>query len=290
MADSRFGRTYIVALITLGGCSSGGVVEVGPDTYAASASYGSLTGSWDRAQREATQAGAEYCARKGKVFSVLKEERSGVLGWTPQESRVTFTCSPDLAVRLEEINKECLASYRVPELHPIKDKVELVRQAWAEPVPFDIAANDTFASEGERPAIAKWAALRNECIALMSRATAVPPSIDGLQRTQLEQARSFGQVAAAKVGELIVLLYQQKLTYGEFAKKRFDIGRDAADAERRYRQSVQIADRAMQMEQLRLLEQNFQANMAAWTSYVQSVNARRPLNVHLDGTLTIERK
>ncbi len=102
---------------------------MGPDTYAVSASYGSLTGSSDRAQRAATQAGSEYCARKGKAFAVLKEERSGVLGWTPRESRVTFTCSPDLALRLEEINKECQASCRVLELHPIKDRVELVRQS-----------------------------------------------------------------------------------------------------------------------------------------------------------------
>jgi len=44
------------------------------------------------------------------------------------------------------------------------------------------------------------------------------------------------------VSELIVAVYQAKLTYGEFAQKRYEIARDTPAAERQYREAVLIAD------------------------------------------------
>ena len=60
------------------------------------------------------------------------------------------------------------------------------------------------------------------------------------------------------------------------------------EAERQYRQSMQLADQQQRMQAQQLAEQRFQSNLAAWSIYMQSVNARQPQTVHLDGTIRIQ--
>lgn len=83
-------------------------------------------------------------------------------------------------------------------------------------------------------------------------------------------------------------LYQQKLTYGEFAKERYEITRDAADAERQYRQSIQVADQQQRMQVQQLAQQQFANRVATWSAYLQAVNARQPQTVHIDGTIRVQ--
>ena len=108
-----------------------------------------------------------------------------------------------------------------------------------------------------------------------------------LQSTQTQQDRSFLVSAGAKVGELIVALYQQKLTYGEFARKRYEISRDAAEAERQYRESRQTSDQQRQLQLQQLAQQQYSNQLAAWATYMQGVNARQPLTIHVDGNLSV---
>jgi hypothetical protein len=63
-----------------------------------------------------------------------------------------------------------------------------------------------------------------------------------LQATFIEQDAAFGDEITGKVSALIVALYQRKLTYGEFAQKRYEFSRDGAAAEREFRQAALIAD------------------------------------------------
>jgi hypothetical protein len=104
----------------------------------------------------------------------------------------------------------------------------------------------------------------------------------------LQQDHSFGREEGARVGELVVALYQQKLTYGEFAHKRYEITRDANSAELAFRQSELNADRQRQVQAQQLAQQQFANNLAAWSVYMQSVNARQPQTVHIDGTIRVQ--
>jgi hypothetical protein len=70
-----------------------------------------------------------------------------------------------------------------------------------------------------------------------------------------------------------VALYQQNLTYGEFPKKRYEITRDAAAAERQYRQSTLLADQQKRMHAQQFAQPQFANNLAAWSTYMQAVNA-----------------
>lgn len=60
--------------------------------YVVSAQYGALNGSWTRATQEAADKAKEYCAANGKQFVFITEQRTGVVGWSPQESSIAFDC------------------------------------------------------------------------------------------------------------------------------------------------------------------------------------------------------
>ena len=84
---------------------------------------------------------------------------------------------------------------------------------------------------------------------------------------------------ASKIGALIVALYQGKLSYGEFAQKRYEFGHETAAAQREFRQAVLSNDLQIAMQKEQLATQRFQANISAWSAYLQSVNAREPKTI-----------
>ncbi len=174
-----------------------------------------------------------------------------------------------------------------PELNPIRNKVELIRKSSEAGPPFEIASNDTFPTASERPVIEKWATMREECIKRGETALNAPPSGTPLQVAYSQEENDFRQQMEARVGELIVALYQLKLTYGEFAQKRYEISHEIAAAENQFRQSVLVADQQRQMQAQQLAQQQAQNNLAAWSTYMQAVNARQPQTVHLDGSIQL---
>lgn len=62
---------------------------------------------------------------------------------------------------------ECKKEMQSPELDPIRNKVELSRDpsSLETAPPFEIASSDTFPTDAERSAIAKWAKIRDACSA-----------------------------------------------------------------------------------------------------------------------------
>jgi hypothetical protein len=154
--------------------------------------------------------------------------------------------------------------------------------------PFEIAVNDNFPTDSERAAIAKWATLRDDCLRRYVAIPYIPPGSSPLRVTFLQEQRAFTTVSIARISDLIVSHYQQKLTYGEFAKKRYETSRDAAEAERQYRQSTQLADQQAQIQAQQLAQQQFQNNLAAWSTYMQNVNARQPQTVRVSGSVRLQ--
>ena len=181
-------------------------------------------------------------------------------------------------------NEQCKIDMQNAAIDPIRNSVEVIRESLDSPVPFQIATLDTFATKDELPAIMKWATTRDLCIRRSEAAFTILPSATPLQIAFIQQVRSFPKQAAAGINDLIVSLYQQKLTYGEFAKKRYEISRDAAAAERQFRQATLIADQQHQLQAQQLAQQQFQNNLAAWSVYMQSVNARQPQTIRLNCT------
>jgi hypothetical protein len=105
------------------------------------------------------------------------------------------------------------------DLDPLRDKIQFGRKLDSPP-PFQFASLDSFPTTAERPLIAKWATLRDACIERERTVNPIPPNATPLDESFIKQEMAFGSEAEAKVSELVVSLYQQKLTYGEFAGTR----------------------------------------------------------------------
>jgi len=208
----------------------------------------------------------------------------GTPGYKPTPAQLAYQSKkngvPTPQERTEQAQAECSQEMQAPDFDAIRTKIELFRADADAPPPFAIASNDSFPTPAERQTIAKWATVRDNCI---KRLTAIQPLVsNALQAALVQQDRSFGTEVAGRVGELIVALYEGKLTYGEFAHKRYEIGRDGAAAERQFRAAALVADHERQLQEQQLAQQQFQNNLLAWSSYMQAVNARQPDTVHLN--------
>jgi hypothetical protein len=207
----------------------------------------------------------------------------------PGSATITFSCDiQNGASPIKAAADQCKSDYETAELDVIRYKVELYRDGTAAAPPFAIASNDTFPTAAERIAISKWATLRDECIGWVQALQTIPASSNALQTAYIEQDRSFSREVSASVSALIVALYQEKLTYGEFARKRYEIGRDGAAAELAFRQAALDHDQQRQMQAQQIAQQEFSTRLMAWNAYMQTVNARQPQTVHIEGAITVK--
>jgi hypothetical protein len=273
----------------LGGCASTGAVPGEDGTFtiskkSAAPGLGVSLHTKADVEREAQ----DYCRAKGLAVSVIAENvmqaEPGRLGYT----ELQFTCGTTLAQKVQSADEQCRSSMSAPSLDPIRNKVELLRERGDLPVPFQVATNNTFPSAAERDAISLWASLREGCNRQSDAISRVPAGASALQASSIQGSMQFYRQGEAQVGELIVALFNQKLTYGEFALKRYEIGRDVVNAELAYRQSALEKDeqRALQLRQVAELAYANQLN--AMANYIQAVNARRPLEVQVSGSISVD--
>lgn len=185
-----------------------------------------------------------------------------------------------LTAKFDDALKQCEAGMTTPELDPLRAKIQFSRKFDDSP-PFQYASLDAFPSAADRPLIAKWATIRDGCIQRENAIDIIPADATPLDVTPIKQERAFGQEAEAKVGELILALYQQKLTFGEFAQRRYVIGKAAVDASRQYREARLLQDQERQLQAQHVANQQFANTVSAWATYMQAVNARQPQTVTL---------
>lgn len=186
-----------------------------------------------------------------------------------------------LAAEFETVHQQCKADMAVPELAPLGDKLEFQRKL-DDPPPFQYASQDAFPTANERMLIRKWATIRDSCMAREREVNVIPPNATPLDESFIRQEVAFGTAAEAKVSELVVALYQQKLTYGEFSEHRYAIGKAAMDADRQYRETRLIQDQDRQIQAQQIANQQFANRLNAWANYMQAVNARQPQTVRLN--------
>lgn len=109
------------------------------------------------------------------------------------------------------------------ELDPIRGKIELFRGPFSGTPPLDILTNSSYATPSERPAIARWLSIYNSCfqhevqVVLSSQ---LPSTISPVMRDKLVL---LGREARQKLGTLTKSLYEGKLSYGEYARKRVEL-------------------------------------------------------------------
>jgi capsule polysaccharide export protein KpsE/RkpR len=280
---------YLIAPFIFSGCGTSEVFKNPDSTLRVAAQYGSLNGSWDRAQIEAVTKAKQHCQQMGMQFNFVNEARTGVPGWSPQKSEVTFTCSQDIAEMLNNLANDCNKDYEDSALDPIREKVEFLRQNPEGAIPFQIASNEQYPTSEEKTAISLWAKFREKCIEKNRKIKDIQlHKSTPIQQVFEEKMRGYENQLESRVSELIVALYQSKLTYREFAINRAEIVRNISAMQRDFRSSSLIADRDAQLKAQQLTLQQMQNNLLTWSAYLQSINSRQPYKVNLDANVRLQ--
>ena len=90
---NRAAFVCLSASLILAACGTSEVIKHPTSNgYVVSAQYGALNGSWSRASQEAVEKAKAFCEARGEKYVFITEERTGVIGWSPQESSIAFDC------------------------------------------------------------------------------------------------------------------------------------------------------------------------------------------------------
>jgi hypothetical protein len=184
-----------------------------------------------------------------------------------------------LRLAMQASIEQCEDDLAAQDLDPIRAKADLSRLAAEGPPPFKIALNDTFATDSERAVIAKWIAIWDHCRRRLELPRGLPPSANAVEAASLQQMFAVARIFHSSVGELIRALYSQELTYGEFARKRYEFARDAVAL------SSAISEAGLDPDQTgvrRTLRQLLYLRLD-WNTYLRRVKARQPGKVHIQG-------
>lgn len=184
---------------------------------------------------------------------------------------------------MQPVYSECDARLADSAFDPIRSKMQIGRVSDVPP-PFEMAANDSFPTDQERPLIARVATAIEECNAKLEALRRPAGDATPMQVQFFAQLRGFRVETRGRVQSLTVSLYQQKLTFGEYAQKSYEIRRDLGAAERRYREAVLSADQQRQLQAQQIAAQEFQNQLAVWSTFTQQVSARQPRSVSINCT------
>jgi hypothetical protein len=179
--------------------------------------------------------------------------------------------------------EQCVDDSATRDLDSIRSKADLSRMAADGPPPFRIALNDTFATDAERVEIARWLRIRNSCGRHSAIARTVPEPASAISAASAQQEFFLSKFYQSSVSQLIRALYYQELTYGEFARTRYEFTREAAAL----RSDIDEAGRDADQTRLQQTLQQLLYLRFSWNIHLRRVDARRPGTVHIRGVMSI---
>lgn len=133
----------------------------------------------------------------------------------------------DNKAKMTALHEECSRALDTHDLDLIRDKVELDKAPSPDyvvsPPPFSILQIDAYPTAAEKKAIQVWAGLREACAAKAEALQNSLPIPTNVKKEQVDILRASANKLRVEVSSLVADLYQGKITYGQFAKKRFDV-------------------------------------------------------------------
>lgn len=202
-----------LCLLVCGCVSSSGPMPLGKDGFMITTSAHGTFNNPRLAIEGAIKEANEHCASMGKVFHSIDTQIQGTPGW-PGGAKITYRCIDETAIQEAKNNvKSCFEALDSDdEIAPIKSKVSLVG---AMNQPFSMLIDNSTPTPEEQKAIFAWANKRDIC----SKEISASMDKEGMPRVMKNVAISGYSTSR----QLIADLYNLKLTYGEFARKREQI-------------------------------------------------------------------
>ncbi|MFM0288877.1 hypothetical protein [Paraburkholderia megapolitana] len=201
---------------------------------------------------------------------------------TPQNEAVSDGYK-EISARIDGWRKECVAAMSTPDLDPIRSKIEIFHDP-SSLATYAHASLDAFPTNAEVPLIIKWNELRDACIKQEHEINLTSSSLTPIAQSIFLQRAAFASVAEAKLRQLTVALSQQKLTYGEFAQRRYQINGASDDAALQVSATSNTRDQGNQILAQQHIKQQFSAEIGTLDGYLHSVDARPPRTVRLVDT------
>jgi hypothetical protein len=175
--------------------------------------------------------------------------------------------------KIETLKDECKARLQNPNLDPIRNKLVLWNDPPDTPPPSRILGDASVPTPIERAALQMWGDIRDDCFHKANVLAAPPLVATPSQAAIIQQDNSFFLQAMGLSNQLLVALEQDKLTYGEFSQRNYEIVKQAMDTERSFRMAVIAADQQRQAQE----QKQFQDALLTWAALANEVNARRPI-------------
>ncbi|WP_152601630.1 hypothetical protein [Burkholderia paludis] len=188
--------------------------------------------------------------------------------------------------RIDALRNACAATLATPELNPIRDKIEIFHDP-AIPAPYPYAMLDIFPTRADVPLIEKWSALRDACIKQEHEIDLTSPELTPMAQSATLQGAAFAGIVEAKIRRLTASLSQRKLTYGEFAQRRYQINSASGNAASRVAMALGIGDPGRRILEQSRIERQFSAEADTFERYLRAVDARRPATVSLASATAI---
>jgi len=232
---------------------------------------------WEKPMALVVEKADEHCKKFGKKY--VEINRNGTERWDlgpVKNIELVFQCGQDTNALIKISQDKLDQELKVEEFNPIKDKIELSKLFTDASVPFQIASNQNYPTEEEKKLIAKWIQLReayykrNEPILANSIQVGLSPYVLSAQNKAIKV-----------INELINALYQQKITYGEFAKKRAQVIEEwkslILDGNSRIR-NTKLTQEIISQE-ARSLDRWSQQFTTRWFAYLENINSNQPNNL-----------
>ena len=167
------------------------------------------------ATRKANEKADSYCGqKKDKAIYIRGTTREQ---WEPRfVAEMVYQCGQDTAKLLAENREKCKSETNIPELDPIRNKVDFF-DSKAEPTPA-MLANKNYPTSEEKFALSKWIQLRDECIKRQKLILSKEVKL-----LLVYELRDIDNKSFTFSSQLVFALYEGKITFAEFARKRHEI-------------------------------------------------------------------
>lgn len=264
--------TFISLVITCLVCGCGATVERGVNDSIVVTTKGD---SADAALRKAQDEADKICRPNNQIAINIKGTTKAQWDFkTYFVAEMVYQCGQDTKKLLAENTEKCQAEANIPELEILKGKVQFDGRLAPSA---SMISNETYPNNDEKIAIGKWIQLREECNrrARLILSKEVKFGLMYELRTIQEKAAEFGN-------QLFLALYNEQITFSEFAKKRQEISENVSEVIRELNfkfseNSYLIADQEAMRSKLVFQAQQISRDSAKYFEAIAKKNPVKPV-------------
>jgi hypothetical protein len=146
------------------------------------------------------------------------------------EQRQVLSAAAQIKADVAQLNEQCRANMAVPDVDPIRGKIELDRTDWSGPTPFSMLTNNDRPTALERDAIGSWGRIRDACEVAVFQYPQTAPNLPAFSQPARERVVSVGEKWTTAGNSLAAELYDGRIGYADYNKRRVELNASGNNA------------------------------------------------------------